>query len=150
MLIPKLFLMLSLLGLQPQRWKELEHDKKITFSYDVTRISRYKNTVICWIKTVPDADTLDAFRRAQSIIYKDAIKAGRVKPNGYDNYTWTIEQIELKCDTKRFKILYHCDYAGAELVFDYDSSLDDHWMPIIPESLGEYIFNQLCSNPTEK
>jgi hypothetical protein len=148
-----LLLALSFLFISNARWKEIEHAWKIRYFYDVTRIEKNGDASRYWIKSVPDADTLQETRWRLARIHEKFVRANGVNSMdyaGYERYAYTLRYVEIDCQAKTLKVLSTYDYAETEVIHSEETP-NFSPLKIVPGSTWEYMANQLCNkNAVEK
>ena len=125
------FLILGNVEVWGEEWKYLERTEEEAVSYDIGSITRpSRGTVRVLVRTVFSEKGIDM----------------HVKEFGerFKNLNYVKDLLELNCVDKKTRVLQSTIYAKDGNILVSDTSSELEWRVIIPDSLGETLYKEVC------
>jgi len=125
------FMILGNVEVWGEEWKVLERTDEEAVSYDTGSITRpSRGTVRVLVRTVFSEKGIDM----------------HVKEFGerFKNLNHVKDLLEFNCVDKRTRVLQSTIYAKDENILVSDTSSELEWRVIIPDSLGETLYKEVC------
>lgn len=119
-------------------WIKIADDNSSTMYYSPQSIVRTNEAVKVWIRIT--------FRGEARINHVQSVRSSGYSIKNYNQYSYTLNLQEYDCVRKRVKPVFAIDYdinRKALNTLKKDSPSD--WEDVIPESIGESIFNKVCT-----
>jgi len=118
-------------------WKVFTGDDVFLVWYNTRSVVDLTNgKVRVWIKRSLHGDYKDKPLEAREKL--------KLKTEGYDNYSYTVELHEYNCRLREFRILSDTDYDRAGKVIDSVELTDAAWSYVVPNSISEILLNTVC------
>lgn len=116
-------------------WRFVALNNGIFYWCKVSTIKKvYGSEYNFWLKTTYSKDALAKERK----MYFDELKN-----NDYSQFSYTLHKKGIRCDKEQTKTISIVDYdTNGAVIFSGD--LNSYYEDVIPESVGETIYNWIC------
>jgi len=125
------FLILGNVEVWGEGWKDLEQTDEEAVSYDTGSVTRPSNgNVRVLVRTVFSEKGVDIHVKEFG--------------EGVKNLNHVEDLLEFNCVDKKTRVLQSTIYAKDGNILASDTSSELEWRVIIPDSLGETLYNEVC------
>jgi hypothetical protein len=122
-------------------WQLIAVTKADLIYYKPSSIVRARGTVKAWTKDVPSPSTIESKRSEKAKLEPDNRKSFIIATT----YTYSLHLIEVRCESKEFRIASVIDYDKDNSVLTSDDDPSE-WSNIAPDSIVNNLFKKICGN----
>jgi len=137
------FLLVFIIGVQNQnedKWINIYNKKNENMYYNPSKIIHTQDgNARVWIKFTGRGEK----DRAVGIGARNGIPAEK-----YNNWTFDIMLWEINCKNQNLRPIYYSSYGTDCVIYEenHENDTTNSFSPIIPGSVGEYIYKLACEN----